>query len=133
MIRKKRGLGAGKINGVGGKLDPGETPLTCIIREAQEELGITLLDPEKRGELHFQFLEGYSLFCIVFVATRFHGTPIETGEAIPLWFDINHLPFREMWEDDQIWLPQILEGRNFRGYFLFQGDKMLSEQVEWLI
>ena len=38
MIRKKRGLGAGKINGVGGRLEPGETPETGIVREAEEEL-----------------------------------------------------------------------------------------------
>src|ERR1700722_15867479 len=62
MIRKKRGLGAGKINGVGGRLEKGETPLEGIIREAKEELGSTLLDPLKRGELHFEFLDGYSLF-----------------------------------------------------------------------
>src|ERR1700760_2483306 len=103
MIRKKRGLGAGKINGVGGRLEPGELPFAGILREAQEELGITLLDPVKRGELHFQFLDGYSLFCIVFVASRFDGTPLETEEAAPLWFDVRRLPFHEMWEDDQLW------------------------------
>jgi 8-oxo-dGTP diphosphatase len=133
MIRKKRGLGAGKINGVGGKLDPGETPRACIVREAQEELGITLLDPEKRGELHFQFVDGYSLFCTVFVATAFRGTPTETAEAIPLWSDVNQIPFHEMWEDDKLWLAQVLEGKMFRGYFLFEGDKMLTEQIEWLV
>jgi len=133
MIRKKRGLGAGKINGVGGKLDPGETPADCIVRETQEELGITLIDPEKRGELHFQFVDGYSLFCTVFVATKFRGTPVETAEAIPLWFELNQLPFQEMWEDDRLWLPQLLDDRSFRGFFLFDGDKMLSEQIEWSV
>jgi len=59
MIRKKRGLGAGKINGVGGRLERGEMPLAGILREAREELGIALIDPIKRGELHFQFLDGY--------------------------------------------------------------------------
>ena len=42
LIRKKRGLGAGKINGPGGKIDPGETPEQCAVRETQEELGITV-------------------------------------------------------------------------------------------
>jgi 8-oxo-dGTP diphosphatase len=133
MIRKKRGLGAGKINGVGGKLDSGETPRACIVREAQEELGITLLDPEKRGELRFQFVDGYNLSCTVYVATEFSGTPTETDEAIPLWFNIDHLPFHEMWEDDKLWLLQVLKGKAFRGYFLFEGDKMLSEQIEWSV
>jgi 8-oxo-dGTP diphosphatase len=131
MIRKKRGLGAGKINGVGGRLEQGELPLAGILREAQEELGITLVDPVQRGELHFQFLDGYSLFCTVFVASRFDGMPIETEEAAPLWFDVRCLPFHEMWEDDQLWLGRALDGRSFRGFFDFDGEKMLSQRVDW--
>jgi 8-oxo-dGTP diphosphatase len=131
MIRKKRGLGAGKINGVGGRLEPDELPLAGILREAQEELGITLIDPTKRGELHFQFLDGYSLFCTVFVASEFDGAPIETEEAAPLWFDLGQLPFAEMWEDDELWLPKALDGKCFRGFFVFDGEKMISQRLEW--
>ncbi|MGD2110491.1 MAG: NUDIX domain-containing protein, partial [Phycisphaerae bacterium] len=40
LIRKKRGLGAGKINGPGGRVDPGETPREAAIREVQEELHV---------------------------------------------------------------------------------------------
>jgi 8-oxo-dGTP diphosphatase len=130
-IRKKRGLGAGKINGVGGRLEPGETPEIGIVREAQEELGITLLDPVRRGELHFQFLDGYSLFCTVFVATRFDGTPVSTAEADPLWYEVDRLPFDEMWEDDELWLGGALAGDSFRGYFVFDGEKMVGHKVDW--
>src|ERR1700730_8725130 len=129
MIRKKRGLGGGKINGEGGRLEGGESPLHGTLRETQEELGITLIDPVERGELHFQFLDGYSLFCTVFVASRFNGTPVETEEAAPLWFDVRRLPFHEMWEDDQLWLGSALEGKSFRGFFDFDGEKMLSQRV----
>src|SRR5690348_18102659 len=80
LIRKKRGLGAGKINGVGGKLEPGESERAGIQREAMEELGIVLIDPEPRGLLHFQFREGYSLRCRVYVATQFEGEPQSTVE-----------------------------------------------------
>ena len=41
LIHKKTGLGAGKINGPGGRIDPGETPRQCAIREVQEELCVT--------------------------------------------------------------------------------------------
>ena len=131
MIRKKRGLGAGKINGVGGKLEKGETPEAGVVREAREELGITLLNGRRRGELHFQFLDGYSLSCTVFVASQFDGTPIETEEATPLWFDVTELPFSEMWEDDRLWLREALDGQAFRGFFVFDGEKMLSQHLEW--
>src|SRR6188768_3451948 len=100
LIRKKRGLGAGKINGPGGKLDPGETALESAVREVREEIGVTPLDLEERGVLHFQFIDGYSLHCVVFVAGAFIGTLIETDEATPLWFDLDDIPFGEMWEDD---------------------------------
>lgn len=131
LIRKKRGLGAGKINGPGGRLEPGETPRQAAIRETQEELGIIPLNPVLRGELHFQFTDGYSLHCSVFTAPDGEGTPIETEEAIPLWTSIDQIPYHEMWEDDQYWLPGLIQGENFMGFFEFSGEKMLSREVIW--
>src|SRR5678815_2859529 len=66
LIRKKRGLGAGKINGPGGKLEAGETARAAAVREVQEEIGVTPLHLEDHGVLHFQFVDGYSLHCVVF-------------------------------------------------------------------
>ncbi len=40
LIRKKRGLGAGKINAPGGKLEAGETPEQCLVRELREEFAV---------------------------------------------------------------------------------------------
>jgi len=85
MIRKKRGLGAGKINGPGGRLEPGETPLQAAIRETEEELLVTPLQLSERGELHFQFTDGLALHCVVFSAEGCLGEPKETDEAIPHW------------------------------------------------
>ena len=41
LIEKKRGLGAGKINGPGGRIEPGESPRQAAVREVQEEVGVT--------------------------------------------------------------------------------------------
>ncbi|MEI9894360.1 MAG: 8-oxo-dGTP diphosphatase [Chthoniobacter sp.] len=131
LIRKKRGLGAGKINGPGGKIEPGETALDSAIREAQEEIGVTPSELEERGLLHFQFTDGYSLQCTVFLARRFAGEPIETEEATPMWFDFDQIPYGEMWEDDQYWLPEVLAGRKFAAWFEFDGDKMLNKEVRF--
>jgi 8-oxo-dGTP diphosphatase len=133
LIRKKRGLGAGKINGPGGKTDPGETSEQCAVRETQEELGVTALDPVKHGELWFQFTDGLALHVDVFRATRWQGQAIETPEALPLWTPLDQLPFDEMWEDDRHWLAEVLiEKRHFIGKFLFDQDRMLSCEVDWL-
>lgn len=126
LIRKKRGLGAGKINGPGGRLDPGETPLQCAIREVQEELLVTPTGVRAAGELLFQFADGHSIHGYVFTASDCEGVPQETGEAIPLWYPVSSFPFEEMWADDRIWVPLMLEGRPFTGRFLFDGDAMLG-------
>ena len=131
LMRKKRGLGAGKINGPGGRIEPGENSLDAAIRETREELRIEALNPELRGELHFQFVDGYSLHCCVFVARDCRGEPQETDEAFPLWTPVDAIPFEEMWADDIHWLPGMLAGRRFRGYFHFDQEEMLTHLLEW--
>lgn len=130
LIRKKRGLGAGKINGPGGRMEPGESSLECALREAKEELGITPLDAVRLGELSFQFLDGFGLFGHVFVAFGHQGEPFETDEAVPLWTPIEAIPYEQMWADDVLWFPHLLAGRRFRGRFIFDGDSMLDQDVE---
>jgi len=130
LIRKKRGLGAGKYNGPGGRLEPGETPLACAIREVQEELCVTPLEIEPAGELSFQFVDGYALHAHLYRAYGFTGTPTETDEATPHWFRVDALPFDEMWQDDRLWLPRVLARESVRGWFVFDGDAMLWHRCE---
>lgn len=130
LIRKKRGLGAGKINGPGGRLEKGETALASAIREAQEEIGVTPTGLVLAGELFFQFLDGYKLHVSVFSATDCFGTLIESDEATPIWTAIPAIPYHDMWQDDPFWLPLVLVGKRFRGYFLFDKEQLLSHRVD---
>jgi 8-oxo-dGTP diphosphatase len=132
LIRKKRGLGAGKINGPGGRLEPGEEAEACAVRELEEELHVRPLGLEKIGENRFQFVDGYSIHVHVYRATEFIGTPTETDEATPLWFDLDRIPYDEMWEDDRLWLPLLVEGTPFSGRFIFDGDSMLDHELDLL-
>jgi len=130
LIRKKRGLGAGKINGPGGRIDAGESPVEAAVREVHEELRITPANVRQRGELLFQFVDGFSIHGYVFRAEGWEGTPEETEEAIPLWTPLDRIPYAEMWADDRIWLPWLLAGRSFRGWMLFEGDDLLEHRFE---
>ncbi len=102
LIRKKRGLGAGKINGPGGRLEDGETPEACAVRETNEELVVNPLNVRAAGELFFHAEDMPRIHGFVFIATDYEGTPTETDEAIPLWFKLDELPFDEMWDDDRL-------------------------------
>jgi len=132
LIRKKRGLGAGKINGPGGRLEAGETPAECAVREVQEEVGVTPTGLSEHGELKFQFVDGYSIHVHVFTATGCRGKVVETDEAVPLWTPLDRIPFDDMWADDRIWIPLMLGGELFSGRFIFDGETMLDHQIELL-
>lgn len=129
LINKKTGLGKGKINGPGGKVEAGESPQDCAIRECQEELKITVSDLQYCGQHRFQFVDGYSIHVWVYLTSEFEGVPTETIEAKPLWVALDSIPYDQMWEDDRIWIPMMLRGERFQSRWIFDGDKMLDYEL----
>ncbi len=130
LIKKKRGLGAGKINAPGGRIENGESAVEAAVRETQEEVGVTPVGPRKQAELFFVFTNGYSLHGSVFSADTFSGEPEETDEATPFWCKLEDIPYERMWEDDGEWLPRMLAGEQIRARFIFDGDRMKSKRIE---
>ncbi|KAI9275370.1 NUDIX hydrolase domain-like protein [Sporodiniella umbellata] len=122
---KKRGFGAGKYNGFGGKVEPGETIEEGARRELTEEAEITAIDMTKMAVVLFTFENNpVGLEMHLFVTEAFEGEPKETEEMKPDWFDYKDIPFDRMWADDKQWFPLILEKQQpFVGYFHFSEDQ----------
>ncbi len=130
LIRKKRGLGAGKITAPGGRQEAGETLVDCARRELFEEVGLRAVDvPSPLGLLRFQFTNGYKLQVHLFRSLACSGHAHETEEAVPHWYPLDALPLEEMWEDDVLWLPQVLAGQAMHGDFLYEDERMLGQRV----
>ena len=133
LAMKKRGFGAGRFNGVGGKIEPGETIEQALIREAQEEINITPIEFEKMADITFdEFYKGQPaiLHVNVFTATKWDKEPTESEEMAPKWFSKNQIPFENMWPDDTYWLPQVINGIKIKADFkLDQNDVIQSHKV----
>jgi 8-oxo-dGTP diphosphatase / 2-hydroxy-dATP diphosphatase len=129
---KKRGFGAGRWNGFGGKVDPNETIDEAARREVKEEAGIEVNDIEKIGVIDFEFQGKPGILEVnIYKATNFSGEPTESDEMKPQWFDIDKIPFSEMWPDDIYWFPLFLAGKKFKGRFLFgEGDSIIEQELE---
>ena len=131
---KKRGFGEGKYNGVGGKLEKGETPEEAMIRECREEVGVIPTNYEKVGYILFdEFFKGQpeQVAFHLYIATEWEGTISESDEMKPEWFTINQIPYDKMFPDDKYWLPLILEGKKINAYFKFDEDwNIISSKID---
>ena len=130
LIRKKRGLGAGKINGPGGRVEGNESVVECAVRETEEEVGIRARGVRERGQMRFQFVDGFSMQVEIVTADDYEGTLCETDEAVPLWYSINEIPYGQMWATDRYWLPEIVAGKCLMGRALFNGDQPLDWGIQ---
>lgn len=132
LAMKKRGFGEGRWNGVGGKLDKGETIEQALIRETQEEIGVTPTTYEKVGLIEFDehFKGEPTLMTVhVFTASAWSGEPTESEEMKPAWFDITSIPYDTMWPDDPYWLPQVLDGKKISASFKLDKTDAITEHL----
>ncbi len=129
---KKRGFGAGRWNGFGGKIIPPETIEDAAKRELREEVGLEVENIEKVGIVDFEFKNKPTLIQVHFFRLKdYSGEPKESEEMKPQWFHVDEIPFKDMWPDDIHWMPLFLKGSKFKGKFLFgEGDSVLEKELQ---
>lgn len=130
LAMKKRGFGVGLWNGIGGKMDPGETMEETAVRECQEEILVTPLELSFGGLLSFYFAPdgpiadknqcAYTYFC-----SEWEGVPTETEEMGPEWFDDDKIPYDQMWLYNKLSLPRMLSGERIIAEFHHDADNLV--------
>lgn len=133
-LRKQTAWKMGKylISGIGGKVGdlPGlehETPDEALIREFQEEIGVTPTNYHRVGQVTFLFPSKpkWNQRVDVYMVEEWEGQPIETEAIRPAWYSVDHLPLNQMWNDARYYLPQLLEGRVIEATFTYGDDNKI--------
>jgi 8-oxo-dGTP diphosphatase len=121
----------GKYNGLGGKMEPGESIHECICREINEEAGIVCETVVLRGTINWTGFgpNGEDWFGFIYRIEAFSGTPRHSNEEGRLiWHDLDTLLELPMWAGDKFFLPLVFDDdpRIFHGYMPYRDDLPLS-------
>ena len=123
---KKTGLGRGKIVGLGGHIEPGESAPEAAAREVKEESDLCVAVDSLSAAAHVEFLfparPSWDMDVAIFTCTDWSGEPVETEEIRPEWFAVSALPYDRMWQDARHWLPRVLAGERLRATFTYAAD-----------
>ncbi len=133
LAMKKRGFGMGRWNGVGGKVEAGETLEQAAARETKEEIGVEVSVLQKVAELTFLFPHNPDWNQVVhtYFCEAWTGVPVESEEMKPASFKTSEIPYDLMWADDASWLPPVLAGNLVQATFTFaEGDVITHEDVK---
>lgn len=119
------------VAGIGGKIEPSETPDQALYREIEEEVSLQIktwqlvghsinLSPHKPA---------HNLSVAIYVVSEFDGEPQETSDIAPFWFPKTELPLNRMWPDNRLTVPLVLKGERITGSFLYGPDGQLVEHA----
>lgn len=129
-IKKQNDMHQGKWNGLGGKMEPGETPEECVRREVREESGLELDDLVLKGFLTFpEFSKGEDWYAFVFTARSDHGDLIDSPEGHLEWIDNEKLIELELWEGDHFFFPWLERFGFFSAKFCYKNGRLVEQSA----
>ena len=132
-VKKEHDCNKDKWIGVGGGLEEGESPLDCVKREAFEETGLSLKNPEYRGLVTFCLNDSSSLMTEqmhLFTCSEFEGELTDCDEGDLEWVPIKDVPALPIWEGDRIFLDLLInEPRFFLLKLCYERDTLISSEL----
>lgn len=109
----------------GGHVEPGESFVDAVVREMQEETGLTIEKPKMVGIKQFP-IEGGRYIVLLFEATQFTGEVVSSEEGEMTWIDRAELAKIPTVDD----LPELLRVFDNPDLTEFQ---YIVDGDEWLI
>ncbi|WP_215115234.1 8-oxo-dGTP diphosphatase [Exiguobacterium sp. s80] len=137
LLNRQKQPAMGMWNGVGGKIEPGETPTAAVVRETFEETGIMLSQVQFAGTavLRAEQAVGIYLYLADLPDGQTLPTPLVTREGILDWKSLNWIL-----DPDNIgiisnlkhYLPNILNGPLCRHTFDYNQHQLTDYTTDVL-
>lgn len=121
---KKRGLGVGKWNGFGGKIEKNESITEGVMRELKEESNLSVDKVNHIGVLVYEVTNRARVDLVhVFTANSYQGVPAESEEMCPQWYDMKDIPYGQMWPDAKLWHSYMLADKYFIARVVYTSEE----------
>ena len=131
-VKKENDMHAGKWNGLGGKLEPSETPEECAIREIWEESGLQVKNLILKGIITFPtFDDQEDWYTFIFVIDEFEGQLIDSPEGYLKWIPDEELLDLNIWPGDRIFIPWLERAEFFSAKFVYQNKELVEHSVHF--
>lgn len=126
--KKEKDINKDKYIGIGGHIEHGESPDECIIREAYEESGLTLINPKLRGLLVF-VIDDMDEYTFLYTCTEFTGELKECNEGVLEWIEKERIDELPIWEGDKLFFEKLRTEENFFTLKLvYENDKLIRAE-----
>ena len=132
-IKKKNDMNKDKWLGIGGKLEPGETPFDCARREIREECGVEVENLSYRGIITFVSDLYGTEYMHLFSTDSFSGEiNYDCDEGALEWVAKDKVYDLPIWEGDKIFFKLLeTEKRFFSLKLCYVGDTLVSHNLEF--
>lgn len=111
--KKEKDINKDKWIGIGGHFEYGESPDECLLREVDEETGLTLTSYTARGVITFIYGENVVEYMHLYTADGFTGEIHECDEGELVWVPKEKVMELPIWEGDKIFLRLLNERKDF--------------------
>ncbi|MBQ9851603.1 MAG: 8-oxo-dGTP diphosphatase [Ruminiclostridium sp.] len=128
-VKKKNDVNQDKWVGIGGKFEDKESPEDCLLREVQEETGLTLTSYAYRGLVTFVSDQWETEYMHLFTADAFEGEIGPCDEGNLEWVDKDKVKALPIWVGDKIFLDLLTQEVPFFSLKLAYEGETLVEAV----
>ena len=130
-VKKKNDVNKDKWIGVGGKFEPGEDALACVMREVREETGYVMDQPSYRGIVEFYCPPWQPERMHLYTCDRFSGEPHPCNEGDLVWVPRDQVQSLPIWQGDKIFFDLLdREAPFFHLELFYNGDTLVRAVLD---